>query len=94
MASVAESLTTDQAAELAGLSRAALFTLALRARRDGVELRAPRDTWPDGRTPRWDGDALRRHLTTRPGRGVNLRKISGGAADAGASSQEDFPSDG
>lgn len=76
-------LSTEEAAELAGLSRKALYTLAGRARRNGVELHAPRSVWPDQRTPRWDGDTLRAHLAGRPGRGANLRKSGDDTADRG-----------
>lgn len=77
---MADLLSTTEAAELAGCSIKALHTLAGRARRDGVELHAPRETWPDGRTPRWSRPALEAHLAGRPGRGANLRR--GGSEDA------------
>lgn len=67
-------LTTAQAAELVERHRGALHSLASRARQVGTELHAPAAVWPDARTPMWDRDALLRYLSTRPGRGANLRR--------------------
>ena len=58
-------LTTREAAALAGISPAGVRQLARRARAKGVELRAPREAWPDQRTPLYDRDALQRYLAGR-----------------------------
>lgn len=71
---MADYLTTSQAAEASGLTRSALLTLAGRARRAGRELHAPREVWPDGRTPMWNGAAVAAEVAARPGRGSNLRR--------------------
>ena len=62
-------LTTAQAAALVEMSPATLRTVAYRARRAGVELHAPRELWPDARTPLWDEARLADWLAARPGRG-------------------------
>lgn len=62
--------TTTQAAKAIGITPAAFRGLATRARAAGIELRADRTTWPDGRTPLYDERRVRAYLTARPGRGV------------------------
>lgn len=62
-------LTALQAAMTAGVSRSGFRTLAARALVAGVDLRAPRDEWPDQRTPLYDGERLAAYLAGRPGRG-------------------------
>lgn len=67
-------LTTAQAAKRAGITPVAFRSLAHRARvRDGVDLRAPRDAWPDARTPLYDAGRLDTYLAARPGRGRSTK---------------------
>lgn len=59
-------LTTRQAAELAGTTPDRFRAVVSDARRrHGVELQAPKDLWPDARTPLYDAEALRRYLDER-----------------------------
>lgn len=62
-------LTALQAAGVAGVSRSGFRTLAARALLAGVDLRLPRDEWPDARTPLFDRERLAAYLDSRPGRG-------------------------
>lgn len=73
---------TVAAAAAVGRTRTALLSITSRARAAGIELQAPRDLWPDARTPLWDVPAIVAYLADRPGRGANLRKT--GPADNGA----------
>lgn len=66
---VLRSLTTNEAAEIAGMSQSAFRGAMTRARAEGVEIRLPENEWPDKRSPRWDEAALREWLAQRPGRG-------------------------
>ncbi|MBW3084201.1 hypothetical protein KEM60_00387 [Austwickia sp. TVS 96-490-7B] len=66
-------LTTAQAAELVGVSPSSLRGLASRARQEGIELRAPAETWPDKRTPMYDKDKVTEWLAGRPGPGNRTR---------------------
>lgn len=51
-------LTTAQAAALAGISADAFRSAMSRERRRGRDYRAPRESWTDARTPLWDADAV------------------------------------
>lgn len=62
-------LSTREAAALTGLSLNAFRTWASRCRRAGNDLHAPREAWTDGRTPMWDGEAVKAAWEARPGRG-------------------------
>lgn len=53
------SLTTTQAAALAGLSPASFRREMNRERTRGRDYRRPRDWWPDRRTPLWDEATIR-----------------------------------
>ena len=46
--------TTAQAAELAGIKPASFRREMMRERQRGRDHRAPREQWPDKRTPLWD----------------------------------------
>lgn len=51
---------TRDAISITGQSPAAFRRWAARyQRRTGVDLHAPRETWPDERTPMWDETAIR-----------------------------------
>ena len=52
-------MTTVQAAALAGMSPASFRKAMTRERQRGRDYRQPPETWPDGRTPLWDADAVR-----------------------------------
>lgn len=69
--------TTQQAAEAAHLTPSGFRTLAARARAGGRELRAPRASWPDGRTPLYEAEAVWRELARRPGRGGRSTPAAG-----------------
>ena len=58
-------MTTAQAAALADMDPATFRKAMTRERRRGRDYRAPRDQWPDGRTPMWDADAVREWAATR-----------------------------
>ncbi len=47
-------LTTSQAAELVGLPKEHFRSAMSKERKSGKEFHAPRDKWPDARTPLWD----------------------------------------
>ena len=51
-------MTTAQAAALAGMDPATFRRAMTRERQRGRDYRAPRETWPDARTPLWDADAV------------------------------------
>lgn len=51
-------LTTAQAAGLAGITPASFRSAMLRERQRGRDHRAPREQWPDARTPLWDEASL------------------------------------
>lgn len=51
-------MTTAQAAALAGMDPATFRKAMSRERQRGRDYRAPRETWPDARTPLWDADAV------------------------------------
>ena len=59
-------LTTAQARDLTGLGRSAFSVAMARARKAGTDCHAPRETWPDARTPLWDRDALVAWQAGRP----------------------------
>lgn len=69
-------ISAATAAAAAGVSRSGWNTLAGRARAAGIELHAPRELWPDQRTPMYDAGRVREYLATRPGRG--RRGVTGG----------------
>ena len=52
-------MTTAEAAALAGLTRGSFRVAMHKERQRGRDYRAPRETWPDARTPLWDADAVR-----------------------------------
>ena len=52
-------IVTARAAALAGMGPATFRNAMHRERRRGRDYRAPRETWPDARTPLWDADAVR-----------------------------------
>lgn len=62
-------LTTAQAAKVAGITPAAFRREVIRERARGRELQAPRESWPDGRTPVYDEATVRQWLESRPGPG-------------------------
>ncbi|WP_116115649.1 hypothetical protein [Austwickia chelonae] len=59
------SLTTTEAAELTGVKTAVFRGLVIYARKDGIELESPRDTWPNPHTPLYDEERLRSWLAAR-----------------------------
>ena len=61
-------LTTAQAAESLHMLPSSFRAAMSRARAAGVDLRAPRDLWPDQRTPLWDADRLDQWAQSRPGK--------------------------
>lgn len=65
-------VTSAQGAEIAGVTRSGFRTLIQRATRAGVDVRAPRASWPDGRTPLFDRELVAEYLTSRPGRGRRI----------------------
>lgn len=52
-------LTTAQAAALAGMAPHTFRSAMMRERNRGRDYRAPRESWPDARTPLWDAAAVR-----------------------------------
>ena len=52
-------MITAEAAALAGMTRTTFHSAMHRERQRGRDYRAPRETWPDARTPLWDADAVR-----------------------------------
>ena len=58
-------LTTQQAATLAGMTTGVFRAHASRQRAIGNEMRAPRDEWDDGRTPKWDEDKVKAWVASR-----------------------------
>ena len=58
-------MTTAEAAALAGMTRTTFHSAMTRERQRGRDYRAPRETWPDARTPLWDADAVRGWAATR-----------------------------
>ena len=64
-----KTLTTAQAAELAGLAQSSFRGEATRAAQKGTDLHAPREVWPDARTPLWDEKKVRAWFASRPGPG-------------------------
>ncbi|MCA0252945.1 MAG: hypothetical protein LCH76_11800 [Actinobacteria bacterium] len=52
-------LTTSQAAELAGLPKEQFRSAMSKERKNGKEFHAPKENWPDKRTPMWDEDRVR-----------------------------------
>lgn len=52
-------LTTSQAAEIAGLPTEQFRSSMSKERKNGKEFHAPKDQWPDKRTPMWDEDKVR-----------------------------------
>lgn len=69
-------VTTAAAAALVQLSPSGFRSLASRARAEGIDLAAPRASWPDGRTPMWDRRLVEQYARARPGRG--RRRPAGG----------------
>lgn len=61
-------LTAAQAAELLGVRVQRLRNIASQQRARGIELRAPRDQWPDGRSPRYPLSTIEAMKTRREGR--------------------------
>ena len=59
-------LSTAQAATEARLTPGSFRKAMTRARAAGVDVRAPRDQWPDARTPLWDADRLGQWAAGRP----------------------------
>ena len=62
-------LTPKQAAKLSGLAPDGFRRAMSRERAAGRDHRAPKDQWPDARTPLWDEASLRAWLESRPGPG-------------------------
>ncbi|WP_116115643.1 hypothetical protein [Austwickia chelonae] len=62
-------LTTAQVAELVGVKATSLRGLVSRLRQQGVELQAPKEQWPDKRTPMYDEAVVRAWMDARPGQG-------------------------
>ena len=58
-------MTTAQAAALAGMTPARFRSEMTRERARGRDHRAPRDLWPDARTPLWDEVSVRAWLAAR-----------------------------
>lgn len=58
-------LTTKEAALLSGIATASFRGEMTRERARGRDHRAPRDLWPDGRTPLWDESSIRTWLESR-----------------------------
>ena len=59
MAPRPKTVSTAAAARIAGMTPAA-FNRAMQRERDrGRDYRVRQDLWPDGRTPRWDENAVR-----------------------------------
>lgn len=73
-----ESLTTREAAAECRMSVAAFRKAMSRARERGLDLRLPRDAWPDERTPaynaRWIRDWSATRRANRPRHGVDKEK--------------------
>jgi hypothetical protein len=65
-------VTSGEGATLAGVTRSGFRTLVARATRAGVDVRAPRAAWPDGRTPLFDRELVEEYLRNRPGRGRRI----------------------
>lgn len=65
-------VTSAQGATIAGVTRSGFRTLVQRAARAGVDVRAPRSSWPDGRTPLFDRGLVEEYLSSRPGRGRRI----------------------
>ena len=61
-------VTTAQAAALAGMTPATFRKAMTLERRRGRDYRAPRESWPDARTPMWDAELVREWAATRPRR--------------------------
>lgn len=57
--------TTRAAAETVGMSASTFRSAMTRARAAGVDCHAPRDQWPDARTPLWDLDAIHTYIENR-----------------------------
>ncbi len=51
-------LTTSKAAELVGLPKEQFRSAMSKERKSGKEYHAPRDLWPDKRTPLWDEEKV------------------------------------
>jgi hypothetical protein len=47
-------LTTSQAAALAGLPKEQFRSAMSKERKQGQDFHAPRESWPDARSPLWD----------------------------------------
>ena len=62
-------ITTARAAALAGMGPATFRNAMHRERRRGRDYRAPRESWPDARTPMWDAELVREWAATRTRRG-------------------------
>lgn len=58
-------MTTNQGAAAAGLSPARFRDEMSRERRRGRDYYAPRDEWPDGRTPLWDAGQVEAWVARR-----------------------------
>ena len=51
-------LTTSQAAEIAGVPTEQFRSAMSKERKNGKEYHAPKDLWPDKRTPMWDEEKV------------------------------------
>lgn len=51
-------LTTSQAAALTGLPQEQFRSAMSKERKNGKEFHAPRELWPDARTPLWDEERV------------------------------------
>jgi hypothetical protein len=51
-------LTTSQAAALTGLPQEQFRSAMSKERKNGKEFHAPRELWPDARTPLWDEEKV------------------------------------
>lgn len=60
-------LTTSEAAALAGIATSSFRGEMTRERARGRDYRAPRATWPDSRTPLWDEESISTWLENRRG---------------------------
>lgn len=52
-------LSTSEAAALAGLPKDQFRSAMTKERKNGKDFHAPREQWPDGRTPLWDEEKVR-----------------------------------
>lgn len=62
-------LTTTQAADLLHMAPSTFRKEVNRAQQRGTELKAPKEDWPDLRSPRYDRELLLSWYQERPGHG-------------------------